>query len=177
MSVKKEYVKLWLSYETYFQSYTPEEVGHLVLAMLRYKDTGEEPVFQGPERFIWPAVRRDINEARDAQEAAAERARENGRNGGRPRKLPAEENPAGFLETQETAWTKDKEKGQGQGQGQGVPGEGRGGSPSLCRGGEEFPDGAVLPVRRDTDGLDRLLFQLCREQAEGASPPGESGSL
>ena len=41
MSDKKEYVKLWLSYEAYFQSYTPEEVGRLVLAMLRYKNTGE----------------------------------------------------------------------------------------------------------------------------------------
>ena len=45
MSGKKEYVKLWLSYETYFQSYTPEQVGNLVLAMLAYKDAGKEPEF------------------------------------------------------------------------------------------------------------------------------------
>ena len=62
MSAKKEYVKLWLSYETYFQSYTPEEIGNLVLAMLHYKDTGEEPAFQGNERFNWPALQRDIDE-------------------------------------------------------------------------------------------------------------------
>lgn len=125
MSGKKEYVKLWLSYETYFQSYTPEEVGKLTLAMLRYKDTGEEPAFQGNERFIWPAVRRDIDEAREAQEAAAGQARENGKKGGRPRKdartIQAGENPSGFSETGETIWTKDKDtdKGLCQGQGQG----------------------------------------------------------
>lgn len=113
MSEKKEYVKLWLSYQTYFQSYTPEEVGRLVLAMLAYKDTGETPVFQGNERFIWPAIQRDIDEARAAQEAAAQTSRENGKNGGRPRKNPpalsAEENPAGFSETQKTTRTKDKD--------------------------------------------------------------------
>jgi len=126
MCEKKEYVKLWLSYGTYFQSYTPEEIGNLVLAMLAYKDTGEEPVFQGNERFIWPAIRRDMNEAREAQEAAAERSRENGRHGGRPRKtisiVANDENPAGFSETQKTIRTKDKDNGhcQGQGQGQGL---------------------------------------------------------
>ena len=131
MSAKKEYVKLWLSYETYFEPYTPEEIGNLVLAMLRYKDTGEEPVFQGNERFIWSAVRRDIDEAQEAQEAVADRARENGKGGGRPRKASpetqADENPAGFSETQKTTRTKDKDKDnghsqcQGQGEGQGHP--------------------------------------------------------
>lgn len=127
MSGKKEYVKLWLSYATYFQSYTPEQVGNLTLAMLAYKDTGAEPEFYGPERFIWPAIRRDIDEARAAQEAAAEQARENGRKGGRPRKAPLPgpegENPSGFSETRETTWTKDMDidishcQGQGQEQG------------------------------------------------------------
>ena len=123
MSAKKEYVKLWLSYETYFQSYTPEEVGNLVLAMLRYKNTGEVPAFQGNERFIWPAVQRDMDEARAAQDSAAEQSRENGRKGGRPRKASSEaqtdENPLGFSETQKTIRTKDKDKGHGHSQGQG----------------------------------------------------------
>lgn len=134
MSGKKEYVKLWLSYKTYFESYTPEQVGNLVLAMLEYKDTGKEPEFYGPERFIWPPVKRDIDEAQAAQAAAAQQARENGKKGGRPRKVPkvpAEppDNPSGFSETRETIWTKDIDKdnghghshsqGQGQGQGQG----------------------------------------------------------
>ena len=43
MSSRKEYVKLWLSYEAYFEAYTPEQIGRLVLAMLAYKDTGRQP--------------------------------------------------------------------------------------------------------------------------------------
>ena len=74
MGEKKGYVKLWLSYETYFGAYTPEQVGNLTLAMLAYKNDGTEPEFYGPERFIWPAIRRDIDESRAAQEAAARAA-------------------------------------------------------------------------------------------------------
>ena len=44
MSEKKEYVKLWLSYGSYFESYSPEEIGNLVLAMLSYKDSGKEQI-------------------------------------------------------------------------------------------------------------------------------------
>ena len=122
MSARKEYVKLWLSYETYFQSYTPEEIGNLVLAMIRYKDTGEAPVFQGNERFIWPAVQRDMDEASEAQEAAAEKHRECGRKGGRRREeaLPAgaEKQNAPSI-TNLPPRTKDIDKGHSQGQGQG----------------------------------------------------------
>ena len=82
MGEKKGYVKLWLSYETYFGAYTPEQVGNLTLAMLAYKNAGTEPEFYGPERFIWPAIRRDIDESRAAQEAAAEQHRACGRLGG-----------------------------------------------------------------------------------------------
>lgn len=157
MSGKKEYVKLWLSYETYFAAYTPEQVGNLVLAMLAYKDSGKTPDFQGPERFIWPAVQRDMDEAQNALETAAESSRTNGRKGGRPRKDPAEENPSGFSETQETARTKDKDKdnghchGHGQGQGQG---QGQGSAPA----GEKI------------SSAKRLLAQLkLEEEAERAA--------
>lgn len=165
MSGKKEYVKLWLSYSSYFASYTPEQVGNLVLAMLAYKDTGKEPEFYGPERYIWPAVRRDVDEAREAQDAAAQQARENGKKGGRPRKGPEElpladplENPPGFSETRETTWTKDRDidnshcQRQGQGQSQGH-------TPAWARG--------------KTSTADRLLAQLMREEAEEAARKAE----
>ncbi|MDE7219076.1 MAG: hypothetical protein K2O45_05575 [Oscillospiraceae bacterium] len=154
MNGKKEYVKLWLSYTDYFQAYTPEQVGRIVLAMLACKDTGEEPDFQGPERFIWPAIRRDIAEACEAQATAAERARENGKKGGRPRKSPPadkEEAPPGFPETQKTTWTKDmdidKDHCQGQGQDQGE------------RQGYAW-------ARKKMASADRLLAQLIREAKE-----------
>ena len=120
MAESKEYVKLWLSYEDYFREYDDESIGTIVRAMLAYRKNGEQPQFEGPERFIWPAIQRDIDESIKAQEAASNAYRENGKKGGRPPKASGfsetkenQKNQSGFLETK-------KSQGQGQGQGQGV---------------------------------------------------------
>ena len=86
MADKNEYVKLWASYESYFEAFSNVEVGRLVRAMIQYRVSREEPKFNGNERFIWPAIRRDIDESIKAQEASAEANRENGKKGGRPAK-------------------------------------------------------------------------------------------
>ena len=119
MAESKEYVKLWLSYEDYFREYDDASIGAIVRAMLAYRKNGEQPQFEGPERFIWPAIQRDIDESIKAQEAAANACRENGKKGGRPPKASGfsetkenQKNQSGFSETKES-------QGQGQGQGQG----------------------------------------------------------
>ena len=53
-------MKLWLSYEAYFEPLSAAEVGRLTLAMMKYKSQGVEPVFAGNERFVWPAIKADI---------------------------------------------------------------------------------------------------------------------
>jgi len=121
MAEKKEYVKLWVSYRAYFKEYTPGQIGNIVLAMLDYKENGHEPEFDGEERFVWPAIRRDIDAASDAQEKQAEANRENGKKGGRKPKPFSEseekrKNPFGFLESEKS---QGKGKGQGKGHGQG----------------------------------------------------------
>lgn len=68
MAEQREYVKLWLSYKNYFESYSNEEIGRLVLAMIDYRESGALPDFSGSEKFIWPAIRRDIDESVKAQE-------------------------------------------------------------------------------------------------------------
>lgn len=123
MAEKKEYVKLWLSYASYFEAYGAAEVGRLVLAMIKYRASGVEPEFSGSERFIWPAIKRDIDESVAAQESAADTYRENGKKGGRPKKpngnTENQKNQSGFSETKKTYGQRTKDKGQGQGQGQG----------------------------------------------------------
>lgn len=125
MAEKKEYVKLWVSYESYFEPFSDVEVGRLVRAMMKYRVSREEPKFNGNERFIWPAIRRDIDESMAAQESIASVNRENGKKGGRPPKnekpdgIPENpENPSGFPKTEKSQGqrtrTKDKDKGQGQ---------------------------------------------------------------
>ena len=125
MADKNEYVKLWASYESYFEAFSDVEVGRLVRAMIQYRVSREEPKFNGNERFIWPAIRRDIDESIKAQEASAEANRENGKKGGRPAKANKPtgfsenpKNPAGFSES-EKSHGQGQGKGQGHGQGQG----------------------------------------------------------
>lgn len=125
MADKNEYVKLWASYESYFEAFSDVEVGRLVRAMIQYRVSREEPKFNGNERFIWPAIRRDIDEAIKAQEASAEANRENGKKGGRPAKANKPtgfsenpKNPVGFSES-EKSHGQGQGKGQGHGQGQG----------------------------------------------------------
>lgn len=119
MAESKEYVKLWLSYDDYFREYDDASIGAIIRAMLTYRGNGERPQFEGPERFIWPAIQRDIDESIKAQEAAANACRENGKKGGRPPKASSfggtnenQKNQSGFFETK-------KSQGQGQGHSQG----------------------------------------------------------
>ena len=108
-----EYVKLWLSYEAYFQPLGDAEVGRLVLGMMKYKSTGTEPVFNGNERFVWPAIKRDIDEAAKAQSALSEARANAGKLGGRPKtnsKAKKANESICFSEKAKKAMDKDKDK-------------------------------------------------------------------
>ena len=137
-----EYVKLWLSYEAYFQPLGDAEVGRLVLGMLKYKSTGVEPEFSGSERYVWPAIKRDMDEARAAQERFNEKQRDNGKKGGRPPKTQAfSEKPT---ETQKTqAFSKKPKKAKDKGQRTRDKGQGTN-NPPLSPPGET---GAVRPAK------------------------------
>lgn len=103
-----EYVKLWDSYADYFEPLSDAEVGRLVLGMLQYKSTGTAPEFSGNERFVWPAIRRDIDEAIRKHDEFLEKQAENGKKGGRPSKNQAfSEKPT---ETQKTQAFSEKPK-------------------------------------------------------------------
>lgn len=120
--MEKEYVKLWVSYEAYFEPLNPEEVGRLALAMLKYKAHGGEPSLSGNERFVWPAIRRDIDAQTEAQRITSDMRSEAGKKGGRPSKQSADEKANGFSEKQKKQMLfaeSKKSHGQGQGQGQG----------------------------------------------------------
>lgn len=78
MADSREYVKLWLSYDDYFREYDDASVGALVRAMIAYRRDRTEPKFSGPERFMWLALKADI----DAQEALSQVRSEAGRKGG-----------------------------------------------------------------------------------------------
>ncbi len=62
MSERSKYVKLYIHYDKYFEPLSNKEIGNLVMAMLNYFETGDSPEFIGNERFIWPTIKRDIDE-------------------------------------------------------------------------------------------------------------------
>ena len=109
----KEYVKLWDSYAAYFEPLSEAEVGRLVLAMLKYKSTGTAPELKGNERFVWPAVQRDIDAAIEAQNALSSTRSSAGKRGGRPKSIcfseKANESKC-FLEKAKKAMDKVKDK-------------------------------------------------------------------
>ena len=117
MADSREYVKLWLSYDDYFREYDDASVGALVRAMIAYRRDRTEPKFSGPERFIWPAMKRDMDESIKAQEEISARCSENGKKGGRP-KTDGKATPFSEKPEKPPLFSESK-KSQGQGQGQG----------------------------------------------------------
>ena len=112
-------MKLWISYSAYFEPLGDAEVGRLARAMIEYKSHGVEPKFSGNERFVWPAIKRDIDEAERIKTEFQQKQSDNGAKGGRPQKPkkpnPFSENPKNpslFPETQKSQGLRTKDKGQ-----------------------------------------------------------------
>lgn len=80
-----DYCKLYLGYSDYFDPLEDAEVGRLVRSMILYKRDGSEPEFCGNERFVWPAIKRDIDFSTQRQMEISEARRRAGKQGGRPK--------------------------------------------------------------------------------------------
>ena len=82
------YIKIWDTYESYFEPLSAAEVGRLVLAMMKYKSSGTEPELNGNERYVWPAIKRDL--IKDAEYIEGKRI--SGRAGGESKRKQNEAN-------------------------------------------------------------------------------------
>ena len=153
MTDVKEYVKLWVSYEAYFEPLDEAEIGRLVCAMILYKKDGTEPTLGGNESILWPAIKRDIDMASAAQAQLSESRRKSGKKGGQRRSEnlaaagKAKQNKQTLPSPSKTSHGQGHGQGQGQGQGQGHGhgyGKGKGqrkkkaASPKEKRGKERF---------------------------------------
>lgn len=69
----------------------PDAAGRLLSAILNYSAFGVVPPMDGPEQWVWPAIKDRIDRDREAYNEKCERARANGKRGGRPRKNQEEE--------------------------------------------------------------------------------------
>ena len=98
------YIKIWDTYESYFEPLSAAEVGRLVLAMMKYKSSGTEPELNGNERYVWPAVKRDL--IKDAEYIEGKRI--SGKAGGKSKRKQSEANASKSKLEKEKEKEKDK---------------------------------------------------------------------
>lgn len=109
--VAGNYVCLYVSYLDSLSPFSDEEIGGMVRAMLSYAATGEEPQFDGNERFMWPTLKSQIDRDEAAYQERCEKNRANGAKGGRPTKNPTViPETERFSEKPKKAKEKEKEK-------------------------------------------------------------------
>ena len=80
------YVCLYSRYLQTLAPFTDAERGRIMTAMLTYSTTGEMPIFEGNERYIWPTIQAQIDRDASAYQEKCAKNRANGAKGGRPPK-------------------------------------------------------------------------------------------
>ena len=80
------YVCLYLDYLQSLAPLSDAGRGKLMVAMLTYAATGQEPNLTGPAHYLWPSLRSQIDRDQTKYQEKCEKNRINGSKGGRPRK-------------------------------------------------------------------------------------------
>ena len=93
------------SHQEIFNELSKEEAGELIKGIFQYVNTGESGL-SGLLNAVFIPIKKYIDENEKKYQAICERNRQNGANGGRPKKEENQENPMGYdgleNETQET---------------------------------------------------------------------------
>lgn len=90
------FLKVRADFDEITEALTDEEKSRLLLAMVRYAQTGADPQLSGSERILWPVFRADIDREREICQTLTE----NGKKGGRPRKSENQTEPEETNENQ-----------------------------------------------------------------------------
>ena len=82
----RAFLKVFFDFEERTEKLSETERGRLLVGMLHYAKTGEEPELTGNEQFIWPVFKGEIDKEIQSYEVKVA----NGSKGGRPPKEPEE---------------------------------------------------------------------------------------
>lgn len=82
----RAFLKVFFDFEERTEKLSETERGRLLVGMLHYAKTGEEPELTGNEQFIWPVFKGEIDKEIQSYEIKVA----NGSKGGRPPKEPEE---------------------------------------------------------------------------------------
>ncbi len=100
------------AYHSYLESIElldDAERGRLFTACLLYSSTGEAPPLSGNERFVFPAIRSQIDRDMEKHAEFQKKQSENGKKGGRPRSDGIPQETQGFLEKPKKAKESESE--------------------------------------------------------------------
>lgn len=108
-----EYIQLFKDMEMLFDPYDDAQRGRLIMAMMAYAYRGEEPDFEGVEKFIWPVLRQHIDRCAQNVEAKKAAGSKGGRNGKADKQTKSDESNAKQTEAEESK-TKQTEADGGE---------------------------------------------------------------
>ena len=80
----RSHVKIYFDFDALTNELNDAEKGSLLLAVVRYAETGEVPTLSGNERFLFPVFKQKVDEDIKAYDTKVQ----NGSNGGRPASEP-----------------------------------------------------------------------------------------
>ncbi len=86
------YVCLYKNYLAVFDILSDKAVAQLVRGMLRYAETGEEPKLTDTAKAVWVTLKFQIDHDKKKYVEKCKANRQNGKKGGRPKKVSEEEN-------------------------------------------------------------------------------------
>lgn len=92
MANKKNRFYLYTEYESFTDDMTNEEAGELFKAILRYENGGEVESVSPEIKAAWSFIKRRLDNAQSAYDAACEAHRAAGEKGGRPNKTKQNQN-------------------------------------------------------------------------------------
>ena len=92
---KKKSFLIYLDYEKHFELLTDEQLGQLIRALIEYEKTKKIPQLDGMSKMAFSFIKTQLDRDRALYEEKCKKNRENGTQGGRPRK-----NQTVFLETE-----------------------------------------------------------------------------
>lgn len=90
MGGEKKSFLLYRDYAGQFALLADEEAGQVIKALFCYENGETAPVLSGAARMLYAGICRDLDRNRDRYEEVCRRNRENGKQGGRPKKAKPE---------------------------------------------------------------------------------------
>ena len=104
----RAFLKVFFDFEERTEKLSETERGRLLVGMLHYAKTGEEPELTGNEQFIWPVFKAEIDKEIQSYESKVS----NGSKGGRPKETEGNQNKPKKTENKLNAQEQEQEQEQ-----------------------------------------------------------------